>query len=288
MFTSRPVILLLWFACLLRLASEGLAAAPPRESVGYVLNSTGDWLQDGVKFPHKSGDPVYSGAVITLDPAYKDTEITGASIVVTLFNGKREERSSHDAASFAQPITLPKSLGEQTSGVGRLMRAMSGLFASHPDEYVIATVRGVPQFRLHEAVVKLDGDKVDLTPVFKDAPPDNYHVTFRSVSTNSSGQDDENSEPISFQWSASNAQPFVAPSLRLGIWQISLVRDDGLPLGADAWMLVCRPGEYDAAAKTFSEAEAVTTSWGKESGGGKDSRTFLRTALDAIAHGALK
>ncbi len=265
------------------LLSETVAGDKERESVGYVLDSTGDWMQDGIKFSHKSGDPVYAGAVITLDAAYEEAQTRGAAIIIILFNGKREERSLQQPANFAKPIELPKSLGEQSSHTGRLLRAMGGLFSRHSEKYLITTVRGADLLQLHEAVVKLDEGEIDLAPVFRGVPAGKYLVRLRLVETEAPSERNALPASLAFEWKPGSPQRVAAPGLRPGLWRISLLQpEDERPLGVDAWALICAPDKYEKVAGSFSQVVALTNKWGEKVRSG-EVRSFLRTALDVLA-----
>jgi len=265
------------------LCNDVVAAEKERESVGYVFDSTGDWVQNGIKFAHKSGDPVYAGAVITLDAAYKEAQTRGAAIIIILFNGKREERSLEQPPNFAKPIELPKSLGEQSSFIGRLLRAMGGLFSGHSEKYLITTVRGADLLQLHEAVVKLDGGEIDLAPVFKAAPAGKYLVRLRLVETQAPSERKALPESLAFDWKPESEQRVAVPGLRPGLWRMSLMQpEDKRPLGVDAWALICAPDKYEKVAGSFNQVVALTNKWGEKVSSG-EVRSFLRTALDVLA-----
>ena len=116
------------------LCKAGDTSEKERESIGYVLDSTGEWTQNGIKFLHKRGDPVYAGGIISLDPSYKEAQTRGAAITIILFNGNRVERSFEPEANFPKAIELPMSLGEQNSQIERLLRAVGGLFSRRPEK----------------------------------------------------------------------------------------------------------------------------------------------------------
>lgn len=273
-------------ACLLILGlglrSTEATAAADRESVGWVFDSVGDWLQDGQKILRKSGDPVYAGAVIALAPAYKAANPGRGAIIIKLFNGSREERSVEKPETFDKPLELPKSLGQQTSRMGRLMRAIGGLVGGHPDKYLITSVRGADLLRLQEAVVKLNGSSADLAPIFRMTPPAKYRVRFRLVEAET-GEGHKALEAVVIDWMPDRAVPVTVPGLRPGVWRMSLLHpEDERPLGVDAWVLFCEPNRYDAAAESFRDAVEVTGHWGEKVSAG-EVRSFLRTALDVLS-----
>jgi hypothetical protein len=280
---QRTTILFVFTAAFAAALCNEVAAEKERESVGYVFDSTGDWMQDGIKLPHKSGDPVYAGAVITLDAAYKEAQTRGAAITIILFNGKREERSLEQPANFAKPIELPKSLGEQSSHIGRLLRAMGGLFSGHSEKYLITTVRGADLLQLHEAVVKLDDGEIDLAPVFKTAPAGKYLVRLRLVQIEAPSERNALPESLAFDWKPEREQRLAVPGLRPGLWRVSLLQpEDERPLGVDAWALICTPNKYEKVAGSFNQVVALTNKWGEKVSNG-EVRSLLRTALDALA-----
>jgi hypothetical protein len=262
---------------------EQSVAETEREPIGYVFDSIGDWTQDGVKFVHKRGDLVYSGGVIKLDPAYKEAETRGASITIILFNGKREERSLEQFANFAKPIELPRSLGTQTSPIERLLRAIGGLFSGHSEKYLITTVRGTTLLQLHEAVIRLEGEEINLAPVFKDSSAEKYVVRLHSVEGATSEVRNATKGPLTFNWRPSSEAHMAVPGLRPGLWRISVVQPKGeYSLTADAWVLICTPERYNSIVTSFNHVVALTNEWG-----GRVSvdevRTFLRAALDALS-----
>ncbi len=260
-------------------------AASSHEAVGYVFDSIGDWLQDGVRFPHKNGDPVYAGATVTLDPAYKDPQRQGAAIIINLFNGKREERSLNQPTTFSKPIQLPTSLGNESSTFGRLLRAMGALFAREPDKYLITTVRGVDELRLHEAVVELRNGEVDVAPAFATAPPGKYALRFSPI-----GQRETNVN-VSDQSVTFHCQPgerVAVPKLSSGLWRLEILRRNGERLfETDAWLLVLQSPNYQRAIRLFDDAAAVTRKWGNAASD-SEVRTFVRTALDALGHAQIE
>lgn len=259
--------------------SDGVAEEEKRESIGYVFDSTGDWLQDGVKFSRKRGDPVYGGAVITLDPASEEVQTNGASIIITFYNGKREERAPTE---FTKPIELPKSLGERTSWLGRFQRAMGGLFSGHPERYLITAVRSGESLRLREAVVKLNGSEIDLSPVFKTAPAGMYLARFRRVDSEATKGRGKTPELLAFDWKPDRGQSSTVTGLKPGLWRVSLLRPgDERPLDVDAWVLACAPESYKATAGLFDQVAALTGGWGQQVSQ-EEVRSFLRTALAAL------
>jgi hypothetical protein len=254
--------------------------ASERESVGYVFDSTGDWRQDGVKFPHKAGDPVYARAFITHDPGDKEVEKRGgAAIIINLFDGKREERSTEQPATFTKPIQLPVSLGNQSSAFSRLLRAMGALFSKEPEKYLITTVRGTDDLQLHDAVIELKNSEIDLRPVFKNAPSGKYAVRLRP---NDTGLRNQNAldETFTFEWRAEANQGLAVPNISSGLWRLEVVQPDG-SLATDAWVLVETSAAYDGIVDLFDKAVAVTRQWGR-SASENEVRSFLRTALDAV------
>ncbi len=281
---QRQITFLLAFAAALAaVPSSKVAADRERESIGYVFDSTGDWVQDGARFAHKSGDPVYAGAVITLDTAGKQAPPKTAGIVIILFNGKREERSFEQPANFATPIVLPRSLGKQKSRTERLLRAMGGLFSAHSEKYLITTVRGSGSLRLNEVVLKLDAGKIDLAPVFTEAPPGRYLVRLHFVGAEASSAGNAMPQSLAFDWKPDSKRRVAIPGLQPGLWRISLLQpEDERPRGVDAWALICAPGRYEKVAGSFDQVVALSKKWGEKVDSG-EVHSFLRAALDVLA-----
>lgn len=272
----------LLLVALVLLFPSSVRAAEERESVGYVFDSVGDWVQDGKKIARKSGDAVYAGAVIVLDPAYRTANPERGAMIVKLFDGKREERSAEKPGDLDRPISLPAALGEKTSRRQRFMRAMGGLFSGHAEKYLITTVRGADLLRLHEAVVKFEEGAVDLAPVFQVAPPGKYLVRFRPVEDGGTVKNPV-AEPVAYEWQPGKTKPLAVPGLEPGLWRISLLHpDDERPLGVDAWTLVSAAEAFAPRTGAFREVAEVAAAWG-EKVSAAEVRSFLRTALDALA-----
>ena len=73
------------------------------------------------------------------------------------------------------------------------------------------------------------------------------------------------------------------PGLQPGLWRISLLQPNSeQPLGVDAWVLVSTAERYKTVAASFDQIVALTSKW-NESASKDELRSFLRTALDALA-----
>jgi hypothetical protein len=72
------------------------------------------------------------------------------------------------------------------------------------------------------------------------------------------------------------------PSLRPGLYEISLLNSAGTPTGGDAWVLITHHAAFAQVADAHREARALAESW-SEQATPEAARSFLRAHLAHLA-----
>jgi hypothetical protein len=195
-----------------------------------------------------------------------------------------DKRICRNAGECTKAIRLPRSVGGNQSFMSQVVGAAMALISNEPAKYSSFISRDVD---LQEAVVKLNAQKLDLSPVFRNMQGDHYLVRFEKI-----GKDkrvsDKPLKPFPFNWDSRKPAPLLARDLSPGLYRVSvldvsLLEPEGAneSSGNEAWVLVASQNEYDKAAPSFNAAVNVTKQWGANV---KQSavRQFLRATLDFI------
>jgi hypothetical protein len=265
-------------AALVLLSCAGGAAA--QQTFGYVLDVRGEWrLNGGGRLSKGSSLPV-GGTVTAADPG------DGGGYIVVADRGGNifDRRSCGNAGECARPIRLPATAGSGQSYFTRVMGAAMRLMAGQPGRYVAFISRGGGG-DLQEAVLRLDAQKLDVSPVFRNMPGDRYFVRFESLGRGARA----GARPLEmeFEWDAERPAPLGAKDLGPGLYRVTvrdvslLAPEGGEPSGNEAWVLVTTARGYRKAAPSFEAALNVTRQWGDQVRQ-TSVRQFLRATLEFI------
>lgn len=266
-------------ALLLLLSAASLQA---QQTFGYVLDLRGDWILNGNGDARLSkGRSLSVGSVISpLNPSD-----TSAYIVIANRSGNIfERRNCGNAGECSRPIRLPRAIEAEQSIVTRVIGAAMALISNEPAKYASFVSRGTD---LQEAVVKLNDQKLDLSPVFRNMQGEKYLLRFEKVGKDK-GATAKSLKPIPFTWDSRKPAPLVTSDLAPGLYKVSildvsLLEPDGSgeSTGNEAWVLVTTPNEYAKASSSFDAALNVTRQWGSNVKPGA-VRQFLRATLEFI------
>jgi hypothetical protein len=253
-----------------------------QDKFGYVLDVRGDWvLNSSAKL--SKGSSVTVGGVITT-PSPNDG---GTYIVIADRNGNIfDRRNCSNSGECNKPIKIPAASGGEQSLASRIIGAAMALVSNEPAKYASLVSRGTD---LQEAVVKLEGDKIDLSAVFKNMQGEGYLLRFEQMSKKKNNSRDRSPKPLKFNWDPKKPQALVVNELAPGLYKVSLLEvsllesDGGAhdPTGNEAWVFVARPDQYSKASATFDAATNVTRQWGTNVRQ-NTVREFLRASLDFI------
>jgi len=258
-------------------AGSGLAfnwSSQPKPEVGYAIVKDGNWLLNDKKFERECMI-VRAGDVIKLASSNQFISPKFPKIIVDDCSGRREIRcpTPTDCGAINIPDCRPRTF------FARTIAAFKKYFVIDKNGgLAIAANRGSnSQPSLQESVVKLDGGKIDLRPLFSGEPVRRQILRFRPqpVARRAVGKEVR----LTFVVAEGASDPLVVPAqgLQPGLYQVVNPVD-----GADAWVLVAPAGRFAEAAVSFNEASAETNQWG-----GKveddDKRVFLRVWLYQLA-----
>ena len=182
-----------------------------------VTGITGTWKLAGNKLctqPDNKGDPILHFAcsfVVDRKTGALGTG-TGASLVI-LINGKntsyhcdsaREHPQCHRDSKDSQTCVCHIDTSGQSTG--GFWAAIVPLFAESVARYITPVSRGL-EAEVADSVVPLQGDRVDLAPVFQEMDPGTYRLHLESLSGSAGA-----TAPLQLQWSAVDPQPFLPPA----------------------------------------------------------------------------
>src|SRR2546426_10739191 len=133
-----------------------VVSANAQDKFGYVLDVRGDWvLNSSVKLSKGSSVPV-GGVITTRSPG----DGSGYIVVANRNGNIFERRNCGNAGDCSKPIKVPASAGADQSLTSRIISAAMALVSNEPAKYASFVSRGTD---LQEAVVKLEGDRLDLS-----------------------------------------------------------------------------------------------------------------------------
>ena len=163
-----------------------------------------------------------------------------------------------------------------------LLEKASALVGSHPTRYRNHISRS---FVLHEAVVRLQDGRIDLSPVFAEAGTNTYYLRWQPMAVADRSAQGEPIGPLTYAWSPSKRDLGASEGLKPGLYELSLVRWTGGAyrlVGVDsAWVLIAEASTYPADNAAFLD---VQTEMGRRSSlEATEKKAFLRAALDVLA-----
>ena len=280
---KKPLFALSLAGIILLSASAGSALADEGR-MGLVIESSGDWVQNGKPLVAETNAPVFAGATISLAPAYKAAHPNSGSICILLSNAERIERSAQRPDNLENPIVIPHSL-EARGQLARWVDAVEGIFAEDPRKYVVTIVRGVDgkKIQMREAVLSVNAGRVDLAPVLRLVPAGDYLV--RITAAVEGPLKDAHLFPYTrpVSWSPSSTSAVITiPKLEAGLWQVSLLNAlNEKEVGVDAWVLLCSPKELKSLDEDFQALAAVAEPR-IENAVPSAGRGLLRVALETL------
>jgi len=251
-----------------------LASTVRAQQVGYVLDINGDWSLNGNTSLHQASKLPAGGVIRANSPSDRSCYIVLAGL-----DGKIiEKRECRKQGECSKSIQLPQSPGI----VSRVFTAIGDLVWSTPAKYVALISKGTD---LNEAVVKLDGDQIDLAEVFSSVEKGVYFVKLDPVVRENS-HSGKSFSPVSLEWGPGQPARARIKGLVSGLYKLSIVKPDGkgfLATDQDAWVLISNPSQYATNSDSFKEALTLTQQWGEQVHSDV-VRSFLRASLDLIAN----
>lgn len=233
-------------------------APPPHqapEAAGFIADVSGRWdiIRSGTAglIPAQRRGVVNEG-----DTLQKRDDDPSAYIVVALYTGTMPK------------YTSTKKLPVRASA-GALTRVMHAIQQRFQEGWVTASVRGGGEY--HDAVVKTEGARTDVSAIFRGTDPGAYTVTVYAID----GGRPTTPPRVSARVSA-NGGAVTIPALAPGLYQVD-VSSGPMGTGGSAWIRVVPVERYDAAAKEFAQLPGADGAGGPEVR--RAARAIARTYL---------
>ncbi|HEX9930043.1 MAG TPA: hypothetical protein VGB02_16035 [Pyrinomonadaceae bacterium] len=270
-----PRFLQLTLVCLVVCAAQTAA-----QDVAYVLEVKGNWylttarenaLRQGQRLPA-------SGVIRSKSPTPDDL------LVVADLRGEIIRDLNCRRNQCSKSIVLPEGNPKPGFLSGIYNSAMALIWGS-PHRYSIHRSRGE---NLLDGVVRLDGDKIDLSPILQ--TPGKYHLRWRKIPASDGEKIGEWLETITTE--SSDKQTAIASTAKLtpGLYEVNSMQPRGKYLEATpvfAWVLVSSPTDYEKTSAAFAEAVGKTKQWDKQVSDAT-AAVFLQAILDALAQDTTK
>lgn len=251
-------------------------AAATAPNVAYVLERQGDWSVDGVAKPLGVGAAIAAGAkIVNGHPKDGDTLVlidpNGDLLkrVRCARNECHECRTPDTCTDAVQPVPAAK-----TSVPSTPFSAAMDLLASKPDRYTVPRISGPA---LADAVVVLDQDHCDLSPVLYQLTKGAYSLRWRDLNF-------AKAKPLTTSVDLTPGRPaLVAAAPAAGLYELTLVEKTAPKEGSPtAWILLVPTGQSLGATASFQQALSRAAKWSPNVSP-EAARSFLRASLDDIA-----
>lgn len=254
------------------------AQAEPPQLVGNVLSVHGIWHSTHIRARSLSlGDPVYEGDYLDCSPrAGSDPDIT-----TTRLDGSppKTYRYLKGECSF-QVEPLPPD-GPNPISFASMFRALADLFRTDKPEQVAFISRG-PE--LHEAVLPLTADKIDVTAAIESLPSGNYALKLTPLQSSSGAQASYRVE--SFTWESGGHAKVAVPHVAPGLYRLQIEDTNNDSVSGPVAVLLSKQETFETDASAYSKAELAQQSWTSID---PDAQHYFLTAyLYAIAQGVVQ
>lgn len=240
MITRIAVVCLLLFAGTTSLIADDKAD-------GWVLAVHGKWT-DGVK-TLKLGDPV------KVNDKVRGTGAPGDRLTVALLDGKPHEYTCEGKPGCTTVIEPFRP--EPSALPARIFQALSTL-ATHREVMPISAIsRGAEGLR--QAVLPLNGDRLDLSPAVKQADPGAYTISLRRLSNGRPSTPKARAKG-SVHWDPPAVTTASVPGLLPGLYELTMISAEGVSIGSEP-VLVTGSSDYASKRQAFEEGEQLLATW---------------------------
>lgn len=266
-----------------------------QQQVGYVFAIEGNWSLNGGRTGLVRGKDLPGNGTITSTSASTYDFITIADL-----NGKIIiSRKCSVRGECASPIRLPPP-PRRPGLISTAFGAVMSLIWGEPDRYAVTRTRSG---ELPDAVVQLNGDQINLSPIFSKSDKGTYYLRLASLAAVDQRQERKArsapgqlrrpaSQPslVTLEWDPNHPMPMSVPKLKPGLYELTVLeRQNGSfsPTDLTSWILISRPNTYGKSVASFQKAVDMTTEWGNAVTP-EEARGFLRAQLDHLARTAMK
>lgn len=252
-------------------------AAPTAEktAAGLVLDISGDWsVSNG-----QQSKELARGSV--LPDGWKLMRRSAAgTLTAVLLDGRTLKCPGSDLCACA--LTASSGAGP----AGNFWRVTTQLFSSRMRGFIQPISRATAQAGqqpLIDAVVRLDGDRVDLAPVFAGSNARSLTVRFQPLDSGFAGS--TGLAPVALTIGAGERLTPSVSGMDDGLYRMIVLDADGEPSGEDAFVLVSSRERYDNNLASFrlaaDQAEKLKPDIGTQA-----LRDFLRRYMYAMSRAA--
>lgn len=243
---------------------------------GFVKDIEGKWLLDGR--PLKRGQALPAGGRITFDPS------GGPRGFITLGDNNarttiHQNCEKHDECKSA--LIVPDSVPEEPSFVGEIVEIVRRRWFQFNRVVGSAISR---TGALKDAVVRVKGSKVDLSPAFANMRRGQYLLRFVPKSRKPDAIQDAALKMVTFNWTPETLTTISVAGLTPGTYEVQFLSpEDKKPLepGTEGWILVANAADYERARCAYMQALAITSQWGEDTRA-ETVRDFHRTYLEYL------
>jgi hypothetical protein len=258
------------------------ASRAQAQQVGYVVDFEGRWLVNGGQPIARTGQSLQGGGTISRQSASADDRISIADL-----NGKivihKNCATRGECDSPIQLASPPRQRGLVATAFGAVMSLVWG----EPDRYSVHRSR---DGELHDGVLQMKGDEIDLAAVFKTSESGKYYLRFVRVASGDKPPGSKSLGPIIFNFDPKHPSPVSVPGLQSGVYEVVLLEHQNeaySPTDVTAWLLVRNAKEYQKSLASYEQAVALTRTWAADVTP-EATRGFLRAQLDQLAKTSAK
>jgi hypothetical protein len=269
--------------------------AQAQQQVAYVFAIEGNWSLNGSRTALIRGKDLPGGGTITPLSASTYDFITIADL-----NGKIiTSRHCSVRGDCDRPIKLPPPPG-RPGLVSSAFGAVMSLIWGEPDRYSVHRTRSG---EIADAVVKLNGDQINLSPIFNKSDKGTYYLRLAPLSAVDQRLDRKaRSAPgpsrmkaiqaslVTLEWDPNHPMPVSVPKLKPGLYELTMLElQNGRfsPTDLTSWILISSPNTYEKSVASYQKAVDMTTEWGNAVTP-EEARSFLRAQLDQLARTAAR
>ncbi len=244
--------------------------------VGYVKDIEGRWVLNGQ--PLKKGQALPARGRITFEPsnALRSLITIGDNNARTIFH-----RNCDNPGECNIPIDLPDASADEPSLVSEIVGAVMHIWFRSDRKGPVHLISRSGM--LKEAVVRLEGTNVDLSPAFAGMPRGQYFLRFVPKSH---AREVAGLQAVPFDWDPKGGGKVSVKGLTPGTYELQLLspQDRGkLEPGTEAWIMVANPADYERVRCSYLQAVAITSQWGKDTRLAT-VRDFHRAYLEYLAN----
>jgi hypothetical protein len=220
------------------------AGAGAQEEAGFVLDLSGEWVSSADQSRLLSpGVRLLAGEKVWLRNNDGSSYIT-----ISLYTGEAKKYSD----AFELPKRVVPSLGS------RVWNAVKGYY----NRVVHTRSRGTAG-ELQDGVVRLKGEKIDVSSAFNKMAEGNYLIRIQQIVKDEIN--DRISAEASIKWKRGDVIMIPAQGVSPGLYMLSIwekLNSRLTPTGDNAWVLIVHSSKYKTVLTSYNEAVSLTRKWG--------------------------